>query len=98
MYRNEEKKQVIHHLLHYYKVENSAKLLGLIEWFKGDILDLQDVAHAVKNCSAVIHCAGMVSFASSAKNTGVFRAGVKAFWKQNFEAEKNYFEFYKLIN
>jgi dihydroflavonol-4-reductase len=64
MYRNEEKKQVIHHLLHYYKVENSAKLLSLIEWFKGDILDLQDVAHAVKNCSAVIHCAGMVSFAS----------------------------------
>lgn len=37
-------------------------------------------------------------FASSAKNTGVFRSGVKAFWKQNFEAEKNYFEFYKLIN
>jgi glycosyltransferase involved in cell wall biosynthesis len=37
-------------------------------------------------------------FAFSAKNTDVFRSGVKAFWKQNFEAEKNYFEFYKLIN
>lgn len=64
MYRNEEKQQVIHHLLHYYKVEQADKLTDLIEWFKGDILDLQDVAGAIKNCTAVIHCAGMVSFAS----------------------------------
>jgi nucleoside-diphosphate-sugar epimerase len=64
MYRNEEKQQVIHHLLHYYQVEDADKLFDLIEWFKGDILDLQDVANAVKNCKSVIHCAGMVSFAS----------------------------------
>lgn len=64
MYRNEEKQQVIHRLLHYYQVEDADKLFDLIEWFKGDILDLQDVANAVKNCKSVIHCAGMVSFAS----------------------------------
>lgn len=64
MFRNEEKKHVIQHLLQYYKVENADNLLRQIEWFQGDILDVQSVENAVKDCSAIIHCAGMVSFAT----------------------------------
>lgn len=64
MCRNEEKQQVIHHLLHYYQVEDADKLFDLIEWFQGDILDVQSVENAVKDCSVIIHCAGMVSFAT----------------------------------
>jgi hypothetical protein len=30
-------------------------------------------------------------------NTEVFRSGIKNFWKENFQAEKNYMEFYKEI-
>jgi glycosyltransferase involved in cell wall biosynthesis len=37
-------------------------------------------------------------FAQSNMNTEDFRRGVKAFWKENFEAEKNYFEFYRNIS
>jgi glycosyltransferase involved in cell wall biosynthesis len=37
------------------------------------------------------------NFYHSEMNSVEFRKGVKDFWKQNFEAENNYFEFYKLI-
>jgi glycosyltransferase involved in cell wall biosynthesis len=37
------------------------------------------------------------NFAQSEMNTEVFRSGIKNFWKENFQAEKNYIEFYKEI-
>lgn len=37
------------------------------------------------------------AFYQSDMNTERFRAGVKRFWKEHFEAEKNYMEFYKKI-
>jgi dihydroflavonol-4-reductase len=64
MYRNESNLTVIDHLFRYYETEQAAVLMNQIEWFHGDILDLQDVSKAIENCTAVIHCAGMVSFAS----------------------------------
>ncbi len=64
MYRNASKKRVIEELLLYYNLENKSELLALIEWFEGDILDVQSVQNAVKDCSTIIHCAGMVSFAT----------------------------------
>lgn len=64
MYRTEEKKQVIEQLLGFYEAQNKASKLQLIEWFQGDILDVQAVEVAVKDCTAIIHCAGMVSFAT----------------------------------
>lgn len=64
MYRNASKKHVIEQLLLHYNCANKSELLALIEWFQGDILDVQSVENAVKDCSAIIHCAGMVSFAT----------------------------------
>ncbi len=40
----------------------------------------------------------IVEFSKSYKNTIEFRKGVRAFWEENFSAEKNYFDFYKRIN
>lgn len=64
MYRYDSKKQVIEHLFQHYNLTNKSELRALIEWFQGDILDVQSVENAVKNCSTIIHCAGMVSFAT----------------------------------
>jgi hypothetical protein len=37
-------------------------------------------------------------FKSSEKNTERFRKGVRKFWEENFNADKNYIEFFKLLN
>ncbi len=47
--------------------------------------DVKDVANKI------------VSFAKSEKNTNLFRAGVRRYWEENFNAEKNYINFYEEI-
>jgi glycosyltransferase involved in cell wall biosynthesis len=37
-------------------------------------------------------------FKSSEKNTERFRKGVRKFWEENFNADKNYIDFFKLLN
>lgn len=39
-----------------------------VEWIQGDILDVDVLQHAMKGCSQVYHCAGLVSFNPSRAN------------------------------
>lgn len=45
------------------QILESTNIESNIEWFYGDICDLEDVHAAMNDCKYVFHCAGFVSFA-----------------------------------
>lgn len=43
-------------------MQDAAQELAKIEWVNGDILDITSLEEAIKGCTTVYHCAGLVSF------------------------------------
>lgn len=62
LYRDEARKQVVYRLLDFYYPEEKEALLRNLHWFKGDVLDLSDVADSLVGIAKVVHCAALVSF------------------------------------
>lgn len=62
MYRSEERKAIVRHLMQYYFPEKAEELFAKIEWVKADILDLTELEDAMTGCDKVVHCAALVSF------------------------------------
>lgn len=62
MYRSEERKAVVLHVLRHYFPEKAEELFAGIEWVKADILDLTELEDAMTGCDKVVHCAALVSF------------------------------------
>lgn len=62
LYRSEARKAVVERLLQYYFPEKAREYYDQIEWFEGDILDLEDVKDALTGCEKAVHCAALVSF------------------------------------
>lgn len=61
LYRNETKIQHVKQLFDYYS-KGKPHHFQMIEWVKGDILDLVSLDDAFENVTTVYHCAAMVSF------------------------------------
>ncbi|MFT4600610.1 MAG: dihydroflavonol-4-reductase [Arenicella sp.] len=49
-------------LFEHYHPNKGDKLFSKIEWIEGDLLDVTSLSDGMKDCSAVYHCAAMVSF------------------------------------
>lgn len=62
MYRSERKKNHFIQLLEHNAPAIYPDCLSKLTWFKGDILNLEDVKQAIENCDTVVHCAALVSF------------------------------------
>lgn len=62
LYRNESKIQNVKLLFDYYSKGQETHNFHLIEWVKGDILDLVSLDDAFQDVTTVYHCAAMVSF------------------------------------
>jgi dihydroflavonol-4-reductase len=62
LFREETRKQVVYRLLDFYYPEEKEVLLQKLHWFKGNVLDLSDVADSLVGISKVVHCAALVSF------------------------------------
>jgi nucleoside-diphosphate-sugar epimerase len=66
LYRSEDRIDQIRSSLRHYD-ENIDQLLDLVEWYRGDILDVPALDDAMKGIDRVIHAAAMVSFNPSDK-------------------------------
>ncbi len=62
LYRSEERKKYVEFLLNLYFPEKAVLLSSQIEWYKGDVLDLDEVKEMCAGVSKIIHCAAFVSF------------------------------------
>lgn len=62
VYREENRKSHVYDLLKLLYPNSFEEDFARIEWFKGDILDLIDVADMCNGCSTIVHCAALVSF------------------------------------
>lgn len=80
LYRGEERKKNVLHVLSYYYPSEYQSLYDKIEWFKGDILNTSDLEDAMENVDVVIHCAAVVSFR---------RRDFHKLWKVNREGTAN---------
>lgn len=63
IYRNVARIKSVEKVFQYYSPNDYLELLNLIEWVKGDILDINSLEDAMAGISQVYHCAGLVSFA-----------------------------------
>ena len=80
LYRDDNRKKIVLHLLKYYYPAEYQQLYDKIEWFRGDILDTSDLTDAMENVDVVIHCAAVVSFK---------RKDFHKLWKINREGTAN---------
>lgn len=62
LYRTEARKEIVRHVLQHYFPDRAEILYAQIEWFEGDVLDLQELEDAMTGCEKVVHCAALVSF------------------------------------
>lgn len=62
IYRDYDRVKSIHSLFLLIDPEQGEKRWNLIEWVKGDILDIQSLQEHIEEGCDVYHCAGMVSF------------------------------------
>ncbi len=62
LYRSEERKEVIHRLLRYYYPDKYDALVANLHWYRGDILETEDLEEGMSGCTGVVHCAALVSF------------------------------------
>ena len=62
IYRDYERVKTIHSLFLLIDPEQGENRWNLIEWVKGDVLDIQSLQEHIEKGSDVYHCAGMVSF------------------------------------
>ena len=62
LFRDEARKQVVYRLLDFYYPGEKDSLLQKLNWLRGDVLDLSDVADSLEGVSKVVHCAALVSF------------------------------------
>lgn len=62
LYRSENRKRNVLHVLQHYFPEKAQELYDRIDWFEGSILDLTDLEDAMQGCEKVVHCAALVSF------------------------------------
>lgn len=62
LYRNEDKKANVLHVLTIQTGSDAQQLFDRIEWVKGDVLETMDLEDAMTGCEKVIHCAALVSF------------------------------------
>ena len=63
IYRNVARIKSVEKVFQYYSPNDYLEILNLIEWVKGDILDINSLEDAMAGISQVYHCAGLVSFA-----------------------------------
>lgn len=61
-FRTEKSKEKLAGVLRFYFPDSWKSMFERIKWIQLDILDLDEVEDAVKQCSEVIHCAALVSF------------------------------------
>lgn len=62
MYRNQNKIKRVEQLVHYYAPEEARQLLQKMEWFKGDVKDIDSITTSLHGCTEVYHTAALVSF------------------------------------
>lgn len=62
IYRSETKRNQTQQLFRYYFPEDWESKFALIEWVKGDILDISFLLESMENCELIYHCAALVSF------------------------------------
>lgn len=62
VYRDEKRIQQVRQVFTHYAAEQSEDLLQLVEWCKGDILDIPFLEEIIQEGDRVYHCAAIVSF------------------------------------
>ena len=62
LYRSENRKQDAKEIFNFYFKEKADLFFNKIEWIKGDILSLTDLALMFNDITHVYHCAALVSF------------------------------------
>jgi dihydroflavonol-4-reductase len=65
LFRDKRRIERVEKVFQYYQPSRSEELFSMIQWVKGDILDLPSLEEAMQEITEVYHCAGLVSFASS---------------------------------
>ena len=62
LYRSENRRQDTKEIFNFYFKEKADQFFNKIEWIKGDILSLTDLALMFEDVTHVYHCAALVSF------------------------------------